>query len=491
MSALVLVTLNARYTHASLGLRYLRANLGAHREASVLREYTTKRPPEEIVADLLRHEPRVVGFGVYIWNTRQTLPVVRLLKTLRPDILVVLGGPEISYETEGQELTACADFVFQGEADFTFRDFVAAYFERGELPPQKIVKPALPEIKLLKFPYGEYTDEDIAHRTLYVEASRGCPYKCEYCLSSLDVSVRGFPLEQFLGELEVLVTRGARQFKFVDRTFNLSPMVSRSILEFFLNRIELGFFLHFEMVPDRLPDDLKTLVQKFPAGSLQFEIGVQTWNPLVACNVSRRQNYEKIQENFRFLREQTGVHTHADLIVGLPGETFESFAEGFNALYALAPDEIQVGILKRLKGTPIARHDEKFAMLYACEAPFEILSNKDLSAKKIEALRIFAEFWDLLANSGRFPGLRTLAAGQSDDPFTFHYKLAHAMHAEFKRTHSIHLRELEWAFMRYLEGQGLPMELGKSVNQSQHHSQPAQAQAVPQRQQRHLAGERL
>lgn len=476
MAAIVLSTLNARYIHASLGLRYLRANLGPYRAQCDLKEFTTKRPPLEIANEILSLAPKVVGLGVYIWNTNQTLEVVRLLKSLCPDLVIVLGGPEISYETDGQELFACVDYVFQGEADFTFRDFIANWFEHGELPAGKIIAPALPEIGQLQFPYGEYSDEDIKNRTLYVEASRGCPYKCEYCLSALDVSVRSFNIDRFLAEMQTLLDRGVRQFKFVDRTFNLAPTVSLKILKFFLERIHLGLFLHFEMVPDRLGDELKAMIRQFPAGALQFEIGVQTWSREVARNVSRRQDYQKIADNFHFLRHETKVHTHADLIVGLPGETWQSFAEGFDALYALSPDEIQVGILKRLKGTPIIRHDAKFHMKYSTAAPFEILSNKDLTVEEVARLKVFAEFWDLVANSGRFPGIRGLV---QSSPFDFFYELAQALYEVFARTHSIHLRDLEAAVRNYLMQKGIAYEVGAGRGHPLPH-------AVPERQVRHL-----
>lgn len=454
---IILSTLNARYAHASLGLRYLRANLGAYREDCGILEFTIKRDPREIAAEIAALSPSLVGFGVYIWNTRQTAAVVRELRARMPSLVIVAGGPEISYETEGQELFALVDFVFQGEGDLAFRDFIAAWKERGDLPSHKIISARIPEIRNIVLPYTEYSDEDIRQRTLYVEASRGCPYKCEYCLSSLDVSVRGFDLDAFLAEMESLLSRGARQFKFVDRTFNLAPAVSGRILRFFLERVHLGLFLHFEMVPDRLGDELKELIKLFPPGALQFEIGIQTWNPEVGRHVSRRQNYDRIRENFAFLRRETGVHTHADLIVGLPGETFASFASGFNALYALDPDEVQVGMLKRLKGTPIIRHDREFAMNYSPEPPFEILSNRDISRAQMAELKIFADFWDMLANSGRFPGLKSLVG---DDPFTFFFAMAKGLYARFERTHSIHLDDLELAVSEYLLAEGLPVEAG-------------------------------
>ena len=254
----------------------------------------------------------------------------------------------------------------------------------------------------MKLPYEEYTDEDIAHRVIYVEASRGCPFTCEFCLSALEIPVRQFPLDEFLKAMQSLLDRGARQFKFVDRTFNLNLKVSRAILEFFLDRYEPGLFLHFEMIPDRLPESLRDIIARFPPGALQFEVGIQTFDPAVSERISRRQDVRKLEENLTFLREETGVHVHADLIVGLPGEDLETFAAGFNRLVALGPKEIQVGMLKRLRGTPIVRHDAEWQMVYSPHPPYEILQTRDLDAGMMSRMRRFAKFWDLIANSGNF-----------------------------------------------------------------------------------------
>jgi radical SAM superfamily enzyme YgiQ (UPF0313 family) len=451
MSAdIILATINARYIHASLGLRYLRANLGAFRERSEILEFTIKRPVAEMVTEILKRRPRVVGLGVYIWNVDATVELVRELRKHDPNVVIVAGGPEISYESETQALFPLVDYIFRNEAEFSFRAFIEDFFNDVR-PPTKVISSGLPEITTLKMPYGEYTADDIAHRTLYVEASRGCPYKCEYCLSSLDVSVRNFPVESFLAEIKSLLDRGARNLKFVDRTFNLSLAVSGRILKFFLDYGRADLFLHFEMVPDRLPEDLKDLIRKFPKGSLQFEIGIQTLSPSVARHVSRKQDLVKTAENFRFLREQTGVHTHADLIVGLPGETWESFADGFNTLYGWAPDEIQVGTLKRLKGTPIVRHDAEFAMVYDSAPPFQILSTRDLTMAQIRELNIFADFHDLIANSGRFKNVSQWVIGSAHSPFEFFLELSRAMFTRFGRTHSIHLRDLEQALTEYFK----------------------------------------
>lgn len=402
MTDILLVTLNSTYSHSSFGLRYLMANLKEYQAQAQILEYTIAKEPRDIVESLLKLQPKIVGFGVYIWNAEQTLEIVSILKKVSPQTIVVLGGPEVSHEAENQKICQIADFTIQGEADFLFYQFCDQYFKFQKLPEQKIVRAIIPEIKEIALPYALYSDDDIRNRTLYVEISRGCPYRCEYCLSSLDKSVRSFDIPQFLKEMDLLIQRGARQFKFIDRTFNLSPQVCTQVMEFFLERMDLGLFLHFEMVPDRLPPEIKELIKKFPKGSLQFEIGIQTWNVDVARRVSRRNDLVKVKENFHFLATETGVHSHADLIVGLPGEDLESFAEGFDTLHSLAPDEIQVGILKRLKGAPIARHDLEWEMVYHDAPPFQILKTKTMDYPTLQIMNRFAKYWDLYANSGNF-----------------------------------------------------------------------------------------
>lgn len=443
MSKIVLTTLNARYHHSSFGLRYLFAQLGELQSQALIKEYIIKKPAQEIVDDLMVLKPMLIGVGVYIWNTSQVLEMVRLLKQQYPEVLVVIGGPEVSFETETQPLFELVDYVFKGESDFLFRDFCSKYLDEGHLPDGKIISGPLPDINQIRMPYSLYSEEDVRNRVIYVEASRGCPYKCEYCLSSLDVSVRNFPIDPFLTEMQILMDRGVRQFKFVDRTFNLSPSISKSILKFFLDRVHLGLFLHFEMVPDRLPLELRELIEQFPKGSLQFEIGIQTWNPRVAANVSRRQNYDKIKENLIYLREHTGVHTHADLIVGLPGETLDSFAAGFDALSELRPDEVQVGILKRLKGAPINKRTEAFKMVYSEQPPFQILSTDSLTSDEIKMMETFHSYWDRIANSGRLNHFMSrFRSGAEGSFFWKFFALTRFLWSKFGRNHSLHFEEL-------------------------------------------------
>jgi len=412
--AIVLATLNAKYIHASLGLRCLLANMDLHggaglRAQTVLREFVIQQKPTQIVEDLLALEPKVIGLGIYIWNVVETTQVVRLLKALRPDIRIVLGGPEVSFEVEQQDICRLADHVITGWGDVSFPKVCRALLD-GPQPLMKVIAGEQPPLDALALPYREYTEQDLAKRLLYVEASRGCPFKCEFCLSSLDKTAWAFELDLFMGEVEALFQRGARNFKFVDRTFNLKIDNSVRILQFFLDRIEAHpeVFVHFEVVPDSLPDRLKALIAQFPAGALQFEVGVQSFNPVVQQRVSRKQDNAKTADNLRWLVNESRAHVHADLIFGLPGETLESFADGFDRLHALGPHEIQFGILKRLRGTPITRHTADFAMVYDPQTPYTILQNSTVDFATLQRVNRFARYWDMVANSGRFSAALTL-----------------------------------------------------------------------------------
>ncbi len=424
-SSIVLATLNAKYIHASLGLRYLLANMDVHggaglRAKTQLREFVIQQRPTQIVEELLALEPQVIGLGIYIWNVVETTQVVRLLKTLRPDIKIVLGGPEVSHEVDQQEICRLADHVITGWGDVSFARLCRALLD-GPRPLMKVIAGEQPALGELALPYDEYTAEDLAKRLLYVEASRGCPFKCEFCLSSLDKTAWAFELDRFMDEMDTLYQRGARNFKFVDRTFNLKVDFSVRILQFFLERLRItpDIFVHFEVVPDSLHERLRELIAQFPAGSLQFEVGIQSFNPEVQQRISRRQDNLKTADNLRWLVTESRAHVHADLIFGLPGETLESFAQGFDKLHELAPHEIQFGILKRLRGTPITRHTADFAMVYDPQTPYTILQTSTIDFATMQRINRFARYWEMVANSGRFSVAlkRLLAPGSAFDHF--------------------------------------------------------------------------
>ena len=436
---IVLVTLNARYIHSAFGLRYLKANLAEYQSRCHIEEFTLESRPEDIVEILLNNSPKIVGFGVYIWNAIQTERVVALLKAVAPEITVVLGGPEVSYENQDQAIVKLSDYVITGWGETSFVDLVRQVFN-DQLPVDKIIKGEQPKLDQITMPYDLYTDQDIKNRVLYVEASRGCPFKCEFCLSALDKTAWPFDLDAFLRHMDTLYKRGARHFKFVDRTFNLKIKNSLRILEFFLERMDENLVVHFEVVPDHLPVALQEMITRFPKGSLQFEIGIQTFNPDVQARISRRQDNDQAKTNLRWIRENTQAYIHADLIFGLPGETPESFASSFNQLYELMPHEIQVGILKRLKGSPIIRHTDQHSLVFNPNSPFSIVSSDTVNYVQVQQMNRFARYWDLIGNSGRFK--HTLGLLLGDTPFERFDRLARSLFTRTGQTHKISLLRL-------------------------------------------------
>ncbi len=456
MPAIVLATLNARYAHASLGLRCLRANLGGLRDESEIVEFVVGGRTEEFVERLLARDPRIVGFGVYIWNVEETTRLVAALKTVAPQVTVVVGGPEVSHEVDAQPICRLADHVVTGWGEVTFAE-LARQILQGPRPLTKVHPGLQPPLAEIALPYGEYSDEDLRHRHVYVEASRGCPFKCEFCLSALDRTAWPFPLEPFLAQLSRLYERGARQFRFVDRTFNLKIDASLAILQFLLDRIAADPadppFAHFELVPDHLPERLRGAIARFPPGTLQLEIGIQTFNEEVQRHISRRQDNAAAEANLRWLRERTNAHLHVDLIAGLPGEDVASFARGFDRLVALRPHEIQFGILKRLRGAPIARHAQAVGLRFNPQPPYNILATDRIDFPTMQRLSRFARYWDLVANSGRF--VRTLPLLLGEAPFARFLAFADALYAATGRTHAIASERLYELAHAHLLGRGV------------------------------------
>jgi Radical SAM superfamily/B12 binding domain/Protein of unknown function (DUF4080) len=435
---ILLVGLNARYAHCAFGLRCLAANMGELSPRTAIREWEASARTVDLLEAILAEAPRVVGFGVYVWNTAAVLALVADLKALRPQIIVVVGGPELSHELDHQPLAELADHVITGEADLAFADLCRRLLA-GEAPPRRIAA-SPPDLATLVAPYGLYSAEDIAQRVVYAEASRGCPFRCEFCLSSLDERVRPFPLEAWLAEIDALWARGLRQIKLVDRTFNLHIDTARRILEHLLGLAQQGLFVHLEMVPDRLPEALREPLRRFPPGSLQVEVGVQTLDPAVSARISRRLDLPRLEDNLRFLREQTTVHIHADLIVGLPGEGLVGFGRGFDHLWSLRPHEIQVGLLKRLKGTPISRHDRSQGQRWSSSPPFELLESEALPFADMHRLRRFSRYWDLIANNGHFQLTLPLLLG--DSPFDRFLRLSDWLWSRTGQTHALALPRL-------------------------------------------------
>ncbi len=505
---ILLTTLNARYAHAALGLRYLLANMGELTEQTTIQEFVIGLRPTDIVEKILAHrqpdQKLIVGFGVYIWNVIEITQIVAILKQVAPEVVIILGGPEVSHETDKQEIIRLADYVITGWGDITFAELCRQILN-GPKPLMKVHAGAQPPLTELKLPYQLYSDTDIRHRTLYVEASRGCPFKCEFCLSSLDKTAWPFDIDQFLAEMESLYQRGARLFKFVDRTFNLNIKTSLKIMQFFLDKLEANpadpVFAHFEVVPDHLPDALKEGIRKFPEGTLQFEIGIQSFNPEVQSLISRKQNNQKAAENIRWLCTESHAHLHVDLIAGLPGETMESFGKGFDHLVEVGPHEIQFGILKRLRGTPIIRHTDEYALRFDPQPPYTILENRDIPFTDMQRLVRFARYWDMVANSGRFAN--TLPVMLGDAPFARFMAFSDWIFANTDATHRIALDRLAALVSQWLQQHDqMPADevkallAGDYAGSAQHQqgashkgqqAKEAKGKSTPQRQRQHLA----
>ncbi len=453
---IILTTLNSRYTHSSLGLRYLYANLKELQENASILEFSINDALQSVAEKILMNSPNIVGIGVYIWNALEASELVQIIKKVSPQTTVILGGPEVSYAPLRVNFDN-ADFIIQGEGDTAFYGLCKNIINATP-PENKIIKMSMPSLKEIELPYKYYTDEDIQNRYIYVELSRGCPFECEFCLSSMDEKVRAFNLDKVLEEFENLWQRGARNFKFVDRTFNLNMRTANRILDFFLEKEE-PYFAHFEVIPDHFPASLRKKISQFPHGALQLEIGIQTLNPEIANNISRQLLLDKIEENIIFLENETEAHIHLDLIVGLPGETLESFGKNLDELVRLSSCEIQIGILKKLSGTHISRHDETFGMVYSDLPPYDILKNNQLSFHDIQIMKRFARFWDLTYNSGNFKNSIDLV-WQEESVFENFYKLGMWIYEQTNSTWMISLQRLgELLFLYLTEVKNLAPEM--------------------------------
>ena len=436
---IVLTTLNARYMHTAFGLRYLYANMGELQPSTIIEEFTIQQRPIDIAEKLLKHQPKIIGFGVYIWNIEEVTKTIELIKQVSPQTIIVLGGPEVSHLPDKPAVVDIVDYVVMGAAEKSFRELCRLILSGNKPPNSEIQSDELP-LDQLQLPYDYYSEDDIKNRLIYVEASRGCPFKCEFCLSSLDKTSKPFELGLFLEEMDKLYQRGARNFKFIDRTFNLKVSSSVAILEFFLERMTDDLYLHFEVVPDNLADKLKHVIQKFPEHVLQFEIGVQTFDEKIQGLISRKQNNIKTCENLKWLREETHAYIHADLIFGLPSDTLENFSKSFDKLVSLNPHEIQLGILKRLRGVPLNRHNEEYALRYNPEAPYNILRTRDIDFETMQRVNRFARYWDMIANSGRFK--YTLPLILDDAAFDHFMTLSDSLYQASGSTWKISLKRL-------------------------------------------------
>jgi len=374
-------------------LRYLYANLHELQDKAKILEFVINENAQSIAEKILAYKPRIIGIATYIWNATDVAELLHVIKKVSPETIIVLGGPEASHMPHRVNFDR-ADYIVQGEGEVAFYELCKDLLDKKTIK-DRFIYPKILDLKKIKFPYDNFSDEDIKHKIIYLESSRGCPYKCEFCLSSIDKKVRYFELNSFINELEKLWNRGVRNFKFIDRTFNLNMKVALKLIDYFLQKQQIDDFrLHFEVIPDNFPTKLKEKLTLFKKNILQLEIGIQSLNPKVLKNINRSMDLEKVKQNLYFLDNYTNAHLHVDLIIGLPGESVESFKNNLNQLKKLTKAEIQVGILKKLSGTTINRHDEEFNMIYSPYPPYEIMQNSLIDYFTMQKLKRFARYWD-------------------------------------------------------------------------------------------------
>ncbi|MCT8137885.1 B12-binding domain-containing radical SAM protein [Anaerobacillus sp. CMMVII] len=408
---IVLTTLNAKYIHTALSLRLLKAYTEADYDVEI-KEYTINDPSLNIVTDLYEKNATVIGFSCYIWNIEKTIEVVKMIKKVNPELKIILGGPEVSFDIPyWMERVPEIDFIVFNEGEETFKHLLdeltgskkfhlvfGASYRKGE---EVIVNPPRPNIKLNTIPTAYRFQEDIENlnkRIVYFETSRGCPFSCSFCLSSVEVGVRYFDIERVKADLLFLIENGAKLIKFIDRTFNIRRNYAIEIFQFLIDNHQ-GCVFQFEITADIMrPEVLEFLNTHAPPGVFRFEIGVQSTNDATNELVMRKQNFEKLSRTVRMIKEGGKIDQHLDLIAGLPEENYDSFKKTFNDVFEMRPEELQLGFLKMLRGTGLRSQAENYGYVYMDHSPYEILKNDILSFSEIIRIKrvedILEKYWN-------------------------------------------------------------------------------------------------
>ncbi|MCM1046089.1 MAG: B12-binding domain-containing radical SAM protein [Candidatus Gastranaerophilales bacterium] len=432
----LLTAINAKYIHSNPAVYSLRAYAGKElRQHVEIAEYTINQPMQEILADIYRREPNVIGFSCYIWNWRLVQALLLELPKVLPDVPIWLGGPEVSYD--GETLLRKFPYVkgiMAGEGERVFRDLLAYYTYQGSEPIElKKVKglylregytgPQKPlELREIPFLYEDL--KPFENRILYYESSRGCPYRCSYCLSSIDKSVRFRDWDVVKRELQFFLDNRVKQVKFVDRTFNCRHEHAMKIWQY-INEHDNGVTnFHFEISADILREDEIRLLNRLRPGLAQLEIGVQTLNPDTLRAICRNVSNDRLEENVAAIRRGKNIHLHLDLIAGLPYEDYDSFGRSFDRVYRMKPEQLQLGFLKVLKGSLMYEKAGEYGIFYLEEPPYEVLYTSWLSYGEMLRLKEIEEMVELYYNSGQFthtlPVLEMVFAG----PFAMFEALA-------------------------------------------------------------------
>ena len=455
----VLSTLNSKFIHSSLALRYLKAYGEAHGQAYDIVEYTINMPVLHILSDITEHDIDILGFACYIWNIEMTLHVVDMVKAVRPDIKIVLGGPEVSF-TADELLERCPniDYIVQGEGEEAFHALVTALqLGNDGLDPVipgvrgrrdgsilgSLEAVEVSDLSSIPFPYTEEDMEDLEHKIIYYESSRGCPFSCQYCLSGNKNTVRFFPQERTLEELQWFIDHGVKQVKFVDRTFNCAAHHHRPLMEF-MRDSDTDMNFHLEMEPELMTEWETNILCETPPGRIQIEVGVQSTHKKTLDAINRYNDWPYIQKSIRPIIQAGRTHVHMDLIVGLPHEDFNRFGQSFNDLFSLQPHALQIGFLKLLKGSGVRRMRE-YKYVADPLAPYEVLSTHVLPYDDVRFLKYFEDVFERFYNSERFRTTfgyigQQLIHGETD-AFTYFCDMTRAWLKE--GNHKVNLKDID------------------------------------------------
>ena len=414
---ILLAAINAKYIHSNLAVYSLKSSAGEYSEKIDLAEFTINNQTEDIFRSIYQKKPDLLFFSCYIWNRSVVLDLAENIRKVMPDVVIWAGGPEVSYDAE-QFLLENPQFdgVMIGEGEYTFYRLLRYYVDQegslAEISGITYYEKRGGEIRatgsarmldtLDELPFVYQVPETFANRIIYYESSRGCPYSCSYCLSSIDKRVRFRSLELVKKELSVFLEHKVPQVKFVDRTFNCRHDHAMEIWRFLSEHDNGVTNFHFEIAADILTEEEIDLHSRMRPGLVQLEIGVQTVNEKTLGAINRSAKFEKIADRVKRISAAKNIHQHLDLIAGLPYEDYDSFKDSFDAVYALKPQELQLGFLKVLRGSQMHQEAEKYGILYRSQPPYEVLATKWISCDELLRLKEVEEMVEVYYNSQQF-----------------------------------------------------------------------------------------
>ena len=431
----VLSAINSKYIHTGLGLRYVGEYAKAQGHEVTLIEETINTPILAVLEKIMAVPAQVYGFSVHIWNKPFVFKLIRMLRKLRPQAAIVIGGPEVAFDAERifAELPQ-ADYIVQGEGELVFSELLQYLASGGAVPKHIAYREGeqvnlnggitvIEDMSLLPFPYPDLERMLAEHKIVYYECTRGCPFNCAYCLSGISRSVRKRPLELVLRDLDRFIAAGVPLVKFVDRTYNLDEKYFLPMMRH-LAQADTNATFHFEIKADILSEHVMDFLATVPKGRFQLEIGIQSTHQPTLKAINRQDNWEKLSANVKRLLSFGNMHIHVDLIAGLPYEDLPTFAKSFDDVYGLGADMLQLGFLKVLPGTQMRRETEQHDLRYMDEPPYEILATKYMPYEDMLYLKHLDNIMDQTVNSGGFKyTLRALLRASGMTAFAFYRKL--------------------------------------------------------------------